>query len=84
MTYERRRLTISSRGVDDVFATLAATISRISDGKVVMFTPMVIQLSIPTRRNAERRGCVSREKRCRCRGFTRRKSGWPAHSSRWV
>jgi hypothetical protein len=54
MTYERERLTISLRGVSDVFATLAATVSRISDGKVVMFT----------RRNAERRGRVSREKRC--------------------
>jgi hypothetical protein len=36
MTYERQRLTISSRGVGNVFTTLAATISRISDGKVVM------------------------------------------------
>jgi hypothetical protein len=63
MTYERWRLTISSRGVDDIFATLAATISRISDGKVVMFTPLVLRLSIVTRRNAERRGHVSQEKR---------------------
>jgi hypothetical protein len=34
-------------------ATLAAMISRISDGKVVMFTPLVLQLSIAIRRNAE-------------------------------
>jgi hypothetical protein len=53
MTYERWRLTISSRGVDDVFTTLAAMISRISDGKVVMFTPLVLRLSIAIRRNAE-------------------------------
>jgi hypothetical protein len=53
MTYERWRLTISSRGVGDVFATLAATISRISNGKVVMFTPMVLWLSIAIRRNAK-------------------------------
>jgi hypothetical protein len=63
MTYERWRLTISSRGVGDVFATLAAMVSRISDGKVVMFTLLVLWLSIAIRRNAERRGCVSREKR---------------------
>jgi hypothetical protein len=59
MTYEQWRLTISSREVSDVFTTLAATVSRISDGKVVMFIPLVLQLSIPIRRNAERRGCVS-------------------------
>jgi hypothetical protein len=53
MTYERRRLIISSRGVDDVLTTLAAMISRISDGKVVMFTPLVLQLSIEIRRNVE-------------------------------
>jgi hypothetical protein len=53
MTYERWRLTISSRGVDDVFTTLAAMISRIFDGKVVMFTPLVLRLSIAIRRNAE-------------------------------
>jgi hypothetical protein len=41
MTYERRRLTISLRGVGYSFATLATTISRISNGKVVMFTPLV-------------------------------------------
>jgi hypothetical protein len=29
---------ISSRGVSDVFTILDATMSRISDGKVVMFT----------------------------------------------
>jgi hypothetical protein len=50
---------ISSRGVGDVFATLDATMSRIPDGKVVMFTPLVLQLSIPTRRDAERRWRVS-------------------------
>jgi hypothetical protein len=64
ITYERWRLTISSWGVSDVFATLDATMSRISDGKVVMFTPLVLQLSIPTRRDAEKRWHVSREKRC--------------------
>jgi hypothetical protein len=53
MTYERRRLTISSREVSDVFATLTVMISRISDGKVVMFTPLVLRLSIAIRRNAE-------------------------------
>jgi hypothetical protein len=53
MTYERWRLTISSRGVSDVCTTLAAMISRISDDKVVMFTPLVLQLSIAIRRNAE-------------------------------
>jgi hypothetical protein len=84
ITYERRRLMISSRGVDDVFTTLDAMMSRISDGKVVMFTPLVLQLSIPTRRDAERRWLVSREKRCQYRGFTRRKSSWPAHSLRWA
>jgi hypothetical protein len=52
-------MTISSRGVGDVFAMLAATVSRISDGKVVMFTPLVFRLSIATRRYAERRGYVS-------------------------
>jgi hypothetical protein len=41
------------REVIDVFATLVNTISRISDGKVVMFTPMVLRLSIAIRRNAE-------------------------------
>jgi hypothetical protein len=46
MTYKRWRLTISSRGVGDIFTTLAATISRISNGKVVMFTPLILQLSI--------------------------------------
>jgi hypothetical protein len=55
ITYERWRLTISSTGVSDVFATLDATMSRISDSKVVMFTPLVLRLSIPTRRDAERR-----------------------------
>jgi hypothetical protein len=59
---------ISSRGVGDVFATLDAIMFRISDGKVVMFTPLVLQLSIPTRRDAERRWHVSQEKRCQCRG----------------
>jgi hypothetical protein len=59
ITYERWRLMISSRGVGDVFATLDATMSRIPDGKVVMFTPLVLQLSIPTRRDAERRWRVS-------------------------
>jgi hypothetical protein len=34
-------------------ATLATMISRISAGKVVMFTPLVLQLSIAIRRNAE-------------------------------
>jgi hypothetical protein len=53
MTYKQPRLTILLRGVGDVFATLDATISRISDGKVVMFTPMVLRLSIVIRRNAE-------------------------------
>jgi hypothetical protein len=56
MTYERRRLTISSRGVSDVFATLTAMISRIYDGKVVMFTPLVLRLSIANRRNASEEG----------------------------
>jgi hypothetical protein len=46
---------ISSRGVSNVFATLDAIMSRISDGKVVMFTPLVLQFSIPTRRDVERR-----------------------------
>jgi hypothetical protein len=78
-TYEWRRLTISSRGIGEVFATLAATISRISDGKLVMFTPLVLGLSIPSMTNALRRGCVSQEKRCRCRGCARRKSSWPPH-----
>jgi hypothetical protein len=55
MTYERCRLTISSRGVGDIFAMLATMVSRISDGKVVMFPPLILQLSIPTRRNGERR-----------------------------
>jgi hypothetical protein len=59
MTYKRWWMTISSRGVGDVFAMLAATVSRISDGKVVMFTPLVFRLSIATRRYAERRGYVS-------------------------
>jgi hypothetical protein len=40
-----------SRGVGDVFATLDAMISRISDSKVVMFTPLVHRLSIAIRRN---------------------------------
>jgi hypothetical protein len=53
MTHMWRRLTILSRGVGDVFTTLAAMISRISDGKVVMFTPLVLRLSIAIRRNAE-------------------------------
>jgi hypothetical protein len=53
MTYERWRMTILLRGVSDIFANLATTISRISDGKVVMFTPLVLQLSIAIRRNAE-------------------------------
>jgi hypothetical protein len=61
------------------FATLAATISKISNGKLVMFTPLVLGLSIPSMTNALRRGRVSREKRCRCRGCERRKSSWPAH-----
>jgi hypothetical protein len=43
------------RGVGVVFTTLDATMFRISDDKVVMFTPLVIRLSIPTRRDAERR-----------------------------
>jgi hypothetical protein len=73
ITYERWRLTISSRGVGNVFTTLDAMMSRISDNKVVLFTPLVLQLPIPTRRDPERRWCVSQEKRCRCRGFTRRK-----------
>jgi hypothetical protein len=55
MTYKRQNLTISSRGVSDVFAMLATTVSRIFDGKVVMFITLILQLSIPTRRNAERR-----------------------------
>jgi hypothetical protein len=46
---------ISPRGVGDVFATLDAMMSRISDGEVVMFTPLVLRLSISTRRDAERR-----------------------------
>jgi hypothetical protein len=46
MTYERQRLTISSRGVGDIFAMLVATISRISNDKVVMFTTLVLRLSI--------------------------------------
>jgi hypothetical protein len=62
-TYERQRLTISLRGVGEVFSTLAATISWISDGKLVMFTPLVLGLSISSRTNAERRGHVSQEKR---------------------
>jgi hypothetical protein len=82
MTYEWWRLIISSRGVGDVLATLAATISRISDGKVVMFTPLVLRLSIATQRNAERRERVSRDKRCLCRGCARRKLSWLALSSR--
>jgi hypothetical protein len=53
MTYKRRRLTISSRGVSDIFTTLAATIYRISDGKVVMFTPLILWLSIVIRRKAK-------------------------------
>jgi hypothetical protein len=32
---------ISSRGVSDVFTILDATMSRISDGKVVMFTRFI-------------------------------------------
>jgi hypothetical protein len=64
ITYERRRLTISSRGVSDIFATLDAMMSRISDSKVVMFTPLVLRLSIPIGRDAERRWRVSQEKRC--------------------
>jgi hypothetical protein len=59
ITYEQRRLTISLRLVGDVFATLDATMSRISDGKVVMFTPLALRLSIPTRRDVERRWRVS-------------------------
>jgi hypothetical protein len=31
----------------------------ISNGKLVMFTPLVLGLSIPTRSNAERRGHLS-------------------------
>jgi hypothetical protein len=84
MTYEQRRLTISSRGVSDVFAMLATMISRIFDGKVVMFTPLVLRLSMVTRRNAERRGCVSQDKRCRWSGCVRRKSSWSALSLRLV
>jgi hypothetical protein len=72
------------RGVDDVFTTLDATMSRISDGMVVMFTPLVLGLSIPTRRDVERRWRISREKRCRYRGFMRRKSSSLVHSSRWA
>jgi hypothetical protein len=53
MTYKRWRLAILSRGVGDIFATLAAMISRISDGKVVMFTLLVLRLSIAIRRNVE-------------------------------
>jgi hypothetical protein len=71
MTFEWWRLTISSRGVNDVFATLATTIFRISNSKVVMFTPLVLRLSIATRSNARRRGCVNWEKRCWCRGCVR-------------
>jgi hypothetical protein len=56
MTYDRWKLTISSRRDSDVFTTLVAMASRISDGKVVMFTPPVLRLSIETRRNDERRG----------------------------
>jgi hypothetical protein len=82
MTYERRRPTISSRGVGNVLATLAATVSRISNGKVVMFSALILRLSIATQRNAERRGRVSREKRCWCRGCVRRKSSWLALSTR--
>jgi hypothetical protein len=82
-TYERRRLTISSRGVNEVFATLAATISRISDGKLVMFTPLVLGLSISSMTNALRRGRVNWEKRCRCRGRVRRKYSWSAHYWCW-
>jgi hypothetical protein len=82
-TYERRRLTISSRGVDEVFATLAATISRISDGKLVMFTPLVLGLSISSMTNALRRGRLNREKRCQCRGCVRRKYSWSAHCWCW-
>jgi hypothetical protein len=78
-TYERWKLTISSRGVGEVFTTLAATISRITDGKLVMFTPLVLGLSIPSMTNALRRGHVSREKRCRCKGCKRRKYSWLAH-----
>jgi hypothetical protein len=55
---------MSSRGVGEVFVTLAAIVSRISDDKLVMFTPLVLGLSIPSMSNALRRGHVSREKRC--------------------
>jgi hypothetical protein len=48
MTYKQQRLTISSRGVGDVFAMLDAMVSRISDSKVVMLTPLVLWLSIAT------------------------------------
>jgi hypothetical protein len=82
MTYERQRLTISSKGVGDVFTTLPAMISTISNGKVVMFTPMVLGLSMPTRSNAKRRERVSREKRCQCRGCMRRILSWLVHLSR--
>jgi hypothetical protein len=68
MSYELQRLAISSRGVGDVHATLAATVSRISNDKVVMSTPLILQLSIAMKRNAGRRGRASQEKRCQCRG----------------
>jgi hypothetical protein len=55
MTYDRWKLAISSRRDGDVFTTLVAMASRISDDKVVMFTPPVLRLSIATRRNDERR-----------------------------
>jgi hypothetical protein len=55
---------ISLRGVSDVFTTLDAMMSRISDDMVVVFTPLVLRLSIPTRRDTERRCRVRREKRC--------------------
>jgi hypothetical protein len=37
---------------------VGCTVSRISDDKVVMFSPPVLRLSITTRRNAKRRGRV--------------------------
>jgi hypothetical protein len=70
---------MSSRGVGEVFVTLAAIVSRISDDKLVMFTPLVLGLSIPSMSNALRRGHVSREKRCQCKGCMRRKYSWLAH-----
>jgi hypothetical protein len=76
MTYERPRLTIS-------WGKLATTVSRISNGKLVMFTPLVLRLSIATRRNTERRDVDvgdawggSRLGWCYCRGLRSWRRWW--------